>query len=456
MEPQTALRIAIVGAGPSGLSLAWYLFQLGFRHVTIYDAAEAAGGQSQTRDIDGLPVELGTCYLTDGYVIAREMAAAAGTPPERLPPATFLDAHGKPAAPPMPALSTSARYLFHWFAWYLRGQLTAPSDPQYAAPFDAWLRTKGLSDLADSMVFADGCTAQLYGPLDAITAQNGLSWVRPSLLITGRFEHTAHLPAGFQTMWRRLAAHLGYRVVTGTALDEVRPVVVEGRQQVDLVRGPGPLPERYDHVFIAAPLDESTANAARALRHPLTAMLRDDFAPFDASEVYSAIWRGDEWPLAAPSRCYTPWCASGAPGHLLTIRQYGKTGADWVGQLCAYAIADAGARSSEERLAATREQVLRDIADLLKMRNVRIIEDRMWRYGIRFSEAQLRQGLPQAIARRQGEEHVWYTGGTLSHWDVDMIANFNQDLARRFARRVGVSWWDRLRIVRLRDLFKDL
>lgn len=456
MSSPFAQRIAIVGAGPSGLSFAWYLSRLGFRDVDIYDAADAVGGQSQTRDIDGIPIELGTCYLADGYIIAREMAAAAGTPPERLPPATFLDANGRPVAPPMPSLGTTARYLWHWFAWYLRGQLTRPTDPQYAATFDVWLRSKGLGALADSMVFADGCTAQLYGPLNRITAQNGLSWVRPSLLITGRFEHTAHLPAGFQTMWRRLATHLGYRVLAGSALDEVRPVLHEGRQVVELLRDGQPLAQRYDHVVVAAPLDGASANGGRGLRHPLSAMLRDEFAPFDASDVYSAIWQADQWPLFAQSRCYTPACASGTPGRLLTIRQYGKTGETWVGQLCAYAEEPSASIATTDRLSATREQVVRDMTELLGLRQVRIVEDRFWRYGIRFSSAQLGQGLPQAIARRQGESHVWYTGGTLSHWDVDMIANFNQDLAWRFARSVGVSWLDRLRIVRLRDLFKDL
>ena len=58
-----------MGAGPSGLTLAWYLHMLGIRSVHLFEAGEDVGGQSVTVDVGGVPVELGTCYLTTGYRI---------------------------------------------------------------------------------------------------------------------------------------------------------------------------------------------------------------------------------------------------------------------------------------------------------------------------------------------------------------------------------------------------
>lgn len=456
MSPTTDLRLAIIGAGPAGLSLAWYLHQLGFRSVEILEASDRIGGQSWTVDVGGVPVEMGTCYMADGYVIAREIAQATGTTVERLPPATFLTSDGRPTTPPMPSLGTMARYVWHWAGWFLSGQLWRPTDPEYAQSFDAWLRSKGLADLAGSMVFADGCTAQLYGPLTRITAHNGLSWVRPSLLITGKYEHTAHVPAGFQTMWERLVMHLGYTVRRGQVVTEVRPVREGATTEVAVQVQGAAAPERFDHVFITCPLDESPATYGTTLRHPLSAMLKSEFAPFDSSEVYSAVWKASDWPLFAPSRCYLPACQKGEPGRLLTIRQYGKVGDEWVGQLCAYAIRNEVPKDPKAALVENRKAIEADMASIVGLTDIGIVQDRLWRYGIRFSEAQLTQGLPAAIAERQGEENVWYSGGSLCHWDVDMIANMNQDLAWRFARRAGLSFLDRLRLLRLRDLFKDL
>ena len=31
----------------------------------------------------------------------------------------------------------------------------------------------------------------------------------------------------------------------------------------------------------------------------------------------------------------------------------------------------------------------------------------------------------------QGEQNVWYTGATLSHWNIDAITDFNHKLAKR-------------------------
>ena len=450
----TDSRIAIVGAGPAGLSLAWYLSQLGFTSVELFDSAAEPGGQSHTVDVDGTPIEMGTCYLSDGYIIAREIADAAGTPAKRLPPPSFVDAHGKVYPPSMPSTWLIVRYLLHWFWWYLGGQMGRPTRPANALPFDAWLRQVGLGELATSSVFADACTAQLYGPVPDVTAHNGLSWVRPSLLLTGIREDTAHIPAGFQNMWRRLASKLGYRMRLGCAVSEVRPAA-DG-QGVNVILADSSATERFDHVFVACPLDGTAVNNGVGVRTPLSALLRDGYAPFDDTPVYSAIWRASAWPSEVPSRCYLPACADGERGRLLTIRQYATTGSDWIGQLCAYAVLPKSGDPEQSTLGDTRDRIVRDMKEIVGLRDVQILQDRVWRYSIRYSGEQLKQQLPGAISKFQGIGNVWYSGGGLSHWDVDMISNFSQSLAWRFAGSVGMSLFARLRIVQLKDLIRDL
>ena len=205
MSAQNDLRIGIVGAGPSGLALAWYLSQLGFKRVEIFESTTEVGGQSHTIDVNGIPIEMGTCYLADGYIIAREIAEIAGTPAERLPKPSFLKADGSVYEPAKPPMLQVLKYLWHWFGWYFTGQLEKPTRPDNAVAYSDWMTKVGLGALGSSDVWGDACTAQLYGPVNAVTAHNGLIWVRPSLLLTGIREDTAHIPAGFQNLNSRIS-----------------------------------------------------------------------------------------------------------------------------------------------------------------------------------------------------------------------------------------------------------
>lgn len=47
-------RIAIVGAGPGGLSAAYALSRLGYRNVTVLEKSQSAGGMCESVDIEGM------------------------------------------------------------------------------------------------------------------------------------------------------------------------------------------------------------------------------------------------------------------------------------------------------------------------------------------------------------------------------------------------------------------
>lgn len=46
-------RIAIVGAGPSGLSAAYALCKLGYSDVTVFEKERSPGGMCESVDIEG-------------------------------------------------------------------------------------------------------------------------------------------------------------------------------------------------------------------------------------------------------------------------------------------------------------------------------------------------------------------------------------------------------------------
>jgi len=64
-------KIAVIGAGPSGLLWSWY-FLVDFPNVTVFEKTDRIGGKTNTlhkRALYGkeVVIELGTCYLSTGY-----------------------------------------------------------------------------------------------------------------------------------------------------------------------------------------------------------------------------------------------------------------------------------------------------------------------------------------------------------------------------------------------------
>ena len=70
-------RIAVVGAGPAGLSAAWRLQAQGAA-VTIYERRAEAGGRMRTDEIDGVRFDSGVQLLASNYQATFALAKAAG------------------------------------------------------------------------------------------------------------------------------------------------------------------------------------------------------------------------------------------------------------------------------------------------------------------------------------------------------------------------------------------
>ncbi len=73
-------KIVIIGAGPAGLSTAWFLVKNGFYNVTVLEKLGRVGGLCKSFTVDGMSFDLGANYVTWAYQetlkIAREIGAS--------------------------------------------------------------------------------------------------------------------------------------------------------------------------------------------------------------------------------------------------------------------------------------------------------------------------------------------------------------------------------------------
>ncbi|XP_033763411.1 polyenoic fatty acid isomerase-like [Pecten maximus] len=60
-------KIAVVGAGPSGVHMALKLKEAGFQNVIVFEKEDKVGGKSKTLTYRDIPHEMGTCYTQADY-----------------------------------------------------------------------------------------------------------------------------------------------------------------------------------------------------------------------------------------------------------------------------------------------------------------------------------------------------------------------------------------------------
>jgi protoporphyrinogen oxidase len=77
--------IVIVGAGPAGLSTAWFLSKNGYHNVTVLEKLGRVGGLCKSLTVDGMSYDLGANYVTWAYQETLKIAkdVGASTYPEK-------------------------------------------------------------------------------------------------------------------------------------------------------------------------------------------------------------------------------------------------------------------------------------------------------------------------------------------------------------------------------------
>lgn len=79
------LKVAIIGAGMSGLTAGHYLKKAGFNHVTVFEKEEEIGGKILSRKFEGSLYELGAVWIFKEYLTILEMVGEFNIPLGRFP-----------------------------------------------------------------------------------------------------------------------------------------------------------------------------------------------------------------------------------------------------------------------------------------------------------------------------------------------------------------------------------
>ncbi|MCG6907892.1 MAG: FAD-dependent oxidoreductase [Desulfobacteraceae bacterium] len=235
--------ILIIGAGPAGLSTAYYLKSHGFKNVTVMERLGRVGGLCCSATEDYQSFELGAVIVPPSYRELHKIAKKVGMKLTAVWGATAMSlsskdcgdvyhdlftylAGGATLRAKMRFLLRGARYL--WKRWRLHHVIDRPGWKGIAAhrelcvPFSQWLGENGLEAL--TRLFEIPLTTFGYGKINEIAAPYVLRYLSPMTVIAGivssqkiarffpSFLLLKNFEFGFQRFWERVSWELNVRL----------------------------------------------------------------------------------------------------------------------------------------------------------------------------------------------------------------------------------------------------
>ena len=272
-------RVAIVGAGISGLTAAFQLQKEGYHNVTLIEKAEKVGGKCLTKVFDNRPYDLGGHEMLAGYTdimdIAKELNAIDK---ESIPPLVY-DKNNKKylnfqeaakvngGYSMLQVMWASIRYYFlvsfkyRHFAKPSTGYANIPHD--LAMPLNEWLEKKNLNALHGILNFV--VKVQGYGDFKASAAylvkfmgpKNWFSLLVSGMGLTHRWPRV--FKEGMQNVCERIAATvLDTRL--NTHIEKIERTEAQAKGGVKIYFKNNSNPEIFDKIIISTPLDTQKVN----------------------------------------------------------------------------------------------------------------------------------------------------------------------------------------------------
>jgi len=427
MNQQTdkSARIAVIGAGASGLTAAHTLKQLGYPHVTVYEKAAMPGGKVLTDRSLGVNIELGAVFATEAHEVTLQLAREVGAPITRwkIDPQT-LDEDGTLVPTPQfalrkygPAQVQSAlgrcKALCDKYGLFERhGFAGLPAELH--VPFADYAVKHEIVPIADQFrcqavefgyPYYENVPAMYYLKLIDFMLKTEPTVIQPLKLFV--------FPNGFQDLWVRLAKQLDVH-----CSDEVtamhRSAAASGPKIEMIVNGEQKV---YDYVIIATPPSATQRFLA------MSAEERDLF-----SQVVSRNYH------------VTVAAVDGVADDRRTVDFYAHTRPEAVGHVNSWHAPDpaqpvfaawqnvAWSQTDDE----ARQLLASDFAKFGGGTMERVLLHRAWDYFAHVETAALDAGFYDRFEALQGKNGTLYATGLLAFETVETTARYGRDLVNHF------------------------
>jgi hypothetical protein len=456
--PKRSDEIVVVGAGPAGLSAAYFLKQNGYRNVTVMEKLGRVGGLCFTATEDYTCFDLGANYLTPDYRETLRLAREFNI--EMYPERHFVIAQINPDQAGYKATSAFAaargdtstwRFVraclkYAWLRWRLGPVVDPPGHagihrhPDLCRPFLDWLKANDLECL--QRFFEMPITVMGYGYLDEIPTPYALKYIGvrtfiamciKALPITSWWPWPKRFCLGFQWLWQTVARELNVwvniEIKKITRRDDGRLAIQYSHREQNLHDERSETDEfAFDHLILACPLTPKVLSKFLELSEEETAVfgqvqtfaycmtsLKIDLPNLPVDYAMATI------PL---TRIGTPWAITKQADTSNFIQFYTRI--------------DPGDLRDDEM---TRQGALDEVHAFIKRfgGNLDHIKNDAWHsfdrwpYFKHVKSAAFSEGYYERLEALQGQQNTYYVGGLLDFELVERIVRYSQKLvAERF------------------------
>jgi hypothetical protein len=476
--------------------MASSLKKKGYTNIKILEKTDRVGGKSYTVHRDGVPHEMGTCYLHNEYDSIRALISEYTMDQEEVVAEGRAIFSNRVTGKPHVALDLT-EWLFGYVAWdvkrsghWLRylpekarlvkmvadvnkyiglhdelfGSILNKAMPprlsrqkmaQIDMTFGEFLHKHGMTTLLGLLELSQ--SAQGYGYMETVPAFYGLWWTTPGLLtnvLKSKIPGVETTPS--LVMLKKGYAHLWQTMHTTDNLDvtlnaEVTSITRTGAAKngvtvIHKAAGGKLKAETFDFLILAAPFKD-------ALRYlDANAQETKIFSTLQWFRLTTTLYEGA--PVAtysdqASKRSIAYWddnLIDGGQGHINCDRYskaavFGPAAADWTGPQTrvAYQFLEPDANDDGSDLRppfAPHQGLLATLkADWAAkgFKDTKVIEQFPWKYFPHFDNEAIAKGYPWEILDMQGAHGMWYIGSSACFESVHDVVNYNLLLLERTA-----------------------
>jgi predicted NAD/FAD-dependent oxidoreductase len=416
-----AARIAVVGAGPSGLTAAYTLQQLGYQNVTVFDKNDYVGGKVRSYHNGSKITELGAVFASPDYTLVLNLANKFNIPyvtqttsqlivdeqGNKLAPQAFLTSrYSLPQILAATVAYGAALTLFsgdqnNGFAWQL---------PDLYLPFDQFAAKYGFTPIAELIkAVMIGFGYGFYETTPAIYYMKLMPWLVKIGGPQGLQSATYYsFPTGYQSLWQAVAQTLNVKLNSEVTSITRNPL---SANPIHLVVNHAEAHD-FDAVIISAPLHK--VQSFVALSDDEKALFANVQSERYIVDVFNASGLTPEEVLFL-----YPNATASALNHASVWANVDKTVPYFVG----YQIVDWGAPET-----LITDTLAGDIAAWGGGQLGGVLLRQEWDYFPHVTSSALAQGFYERVEALQGWSNTFYVGGTLSFETVEHSARYAQEL----------------------------
>lgn len=434
-------RIAIIGAGPAGMSAAWFLKQNGYRHVRVFEKLERVGGKCLSFTYEGRQFDLAAHEMLAGYGDVMDIANALNVPTKGYQSVLVYDrgsgrymdmltASQSGGRTTLQILWATVRYTWLLLTRYRRlaqpGSGLGATPAELLQPLASWLKQQHLEALTETILFV--MKVQGFGRLDQIAAayfvkfQGLRNWLSNVLHVAGLIQSWPRVfTHGFQSLWSAVAQHVDVQLGCEITAIRRRPRLDTNVIGVEIEFRDEREREQFDQIILACPLDLPTLSG-----------LGLDIGP-EEQRLLEKV-RYVEFVTTA---CRVEGVPAGVVGTIPLPPLLDYTGYIKIFDDCEMAVffnlAPSGNYDPAEVVERIRAQ-LADLPDYHGKRPALIAEhcQHAWRYFPHVSLTEFSAGFYDQLESMQGFQQTFYSGSLLAFETVGTTVAYSRELVNRY------------------------